>query len=655
MRRRARSLLPDGSGANRWVARACVGGLLAVLCFLAGFSLVTENDLAGRAAGAQRATRLSQLYSDGRFWVGQEESLERKYRLEPSPAVLQLHTDAENNLTRDLDAIARIDQSAGTQQLVARLAREQRLYAQASEKMFDAVEQHNTPLVVHYDHHIVDPIFGVIETTVYTRSALSTREALSQADLLRRRTTSVRTAITIAFGAGLVLLGAFALILLGLRRRVSAAHRAEIQRLANAALTDSLTGLGNHRAFQEDLAGDLRRQARAGGSLALIMLDLDRLKAVNDTHGHQAGDDRLQVLADALSETFGGAGRVYRVGGDEFAVILAGVSAWDALEATQRLQAVLEPHAIGVTAGIADATGPRPIDGFIREADLALIAGKRHNHAVTLYSPELQPTIETVDGGRDAEHINTLSTALALAVDAKDSYTRSHCQTVSQLCVLIATELRLAPVLIRQMRLAGLLHDVGKIGVPDAILTKPAALTDAEYEQMKRHSILGEEIAAAAGLRTEARWIRHHHERYDGNGYPDRLAGKNIPLQSRIILTADAFEAMTSDRPYRNAPGRDFAIAELKRHAGTQFDPEIVHALCRALESSPRSHTNPHDDPTSHRAQAEATPAESPSAHSAQADPAALGTSTANPQVARPAVRSRPSRHASRPGRTAHR
>ena len=137
------------------------------------------------------------------------------------------------------------------------------------------------------------------------------------------------------------------------------------------------------------------------------------------------------------------------------------------------------------------------------------------------------------------------------------------------------------------MRLAGLLHDVGKIGIPDAILTKPSALTEAEYEQMKRHSILGEEIVAAAGLTTEARWIRHHHERYDGAGYPEGLAGEDIPLQSRIILTADAFEAMTSDRPYRKAPGRDFALAELDRHAGTQFDPQIVCAFTRTIQSTP--------------------------------------------------------------------
>lgn len=584
-------LLPDGPGANRWVARACVGGLLVVLCFLAGFSLVTENDLAARASGALRAARLGQLYSDARFWVGQEQSLERKYQLEPTLAVLQLHSDAQTNLTADLDDIGSADRSPATMQLVASLTREQRLYANASTELFVAVQLRNTPRISYYDHRIVEPIFTMIETAVYTRSALFARQALRQANLLRDRTNSARTAITIAFGAGLLLLSAFALILLSLRRRVKLAHRAEIERLANAALTDSLTGLRNHRAFQEDLANHLRRQDRAGKPLALIMLDLNGLKAVNDTHGHQAGDNRLQGFADALHETFRGGDCAYRVGGDEFAVILPDSRVWNAVEATQRLQAALEARAIDVTAGIADSSGPVAIDGVIRNADLALIAGKSRHQAITLYSSELQPAIKAVDTDRDAEHINSLSIALALAVDAKDSYTRSHCQTVSQLCVLVATEVGLAPALVGQMRLAGLLHDVGKIGIPDAILTKPSALTDAEYEQMKRHSILGEQIVAAAGLGTESRWIRHHHERYDGNGYPDGLAGDDIPVQSRIILTADAFEAMTSDRPYREAPGRDFAIAELKHHAGTQFDPEIVRAFCRALESAPSSQT----------------------------------------------------------------
>ena len=190
--------------------------------------------------------------------------------------------------------------------------------------------------------------------------------------------------------------------------------------------------------------------------------------------------------------------------------------------------------------------------------------------------------------GADAEdehHSRTLASALARAVDAKDSYTRSHCQTVSQLCAAIAAELGFEGDRLARMRLAGLLHDVGKIGVPDAILNKPSGLTDAEYEVMKRHSLLGFEIVQAADMALEAAWVRHHHERFDGGGYPDGLAGEEIPLESRIILVADAFEAMTSDRPYRQAPGLEFALAELRRHAGSQFDPRVVEALLEVTES----------------------------------------------------------------------
>ncbi len=255
--------------------------------------------------------------------------------------------------------------------------------------MFTAVTDHNTPLVIHYDHELVDPIFGAIETAVFARSDLSARRALHQAALLRDRTRSARTAITVAFAAGLLLLAAFSLILVGLRRRVGAAHRSEVERLASAALTDSLTGLGNHRAFQEDVANALHDQVRGRGSVTLIMLDLDGLKAVNDAHGHQAGDDRLRVLAEALAESFRDSDCAYRVGGDEFAVVLPGISTWDALEATQRLQTALGAHALRVTAGIAQSSEMGDADGFIRDADLALIAGKRPTRPSRSFHPSL--------------------------------------------------------------------------------------------------------------------------------------------------------------------------------------------------------------------------------------------------------------------------
>jgi HD-GYP domain-containing protein (c-di-GMP phosphodiesterase class II) len=169
-------------------------------------------------------------------------------------------------------------------------------------------------------------------------------------------------------------------------------------------------------------------------------------------------------------------------------------------------------------------------------------------------------------------------------VDAKDTYTRSHSQTVAALCALIETELGFAPEEVDRIRLTGLLHDVGKIGIPDAILNKPAKLDAQEYSQMKTHARLGHDIVKAADMPVEARWVLHHHERVDGCGYPDGLSGEDIPLQSRIIHVADAFEAMTSDRPYRTAPGEQFAIGELRSNAGSQFDSAVVAALLRALD-----------------------------------------------------------------------
>ena len=393
--------------------------------------------------------------------------------------------------------------------------------------------------------------------------------------------------IAIAVLVALLFVAFFGAVVVRYGRRLDAAVLAEVERLAEMAITDPLTGLRNHRAFHEDVARELQRAGRTGVPLALVLLDLDDLKAVNDTQGHQAGDERLQALADAIRATGRGVDVAYRVGGDEFAVILPDARSWGALEFAQRLRAATQAGTGGAgpftaTAGISEALTLRSKDAFVREADLALIGAKRIHQDVVIYGPDLAPSADR-GADEDEHHTRTLASALARAVDAKDSYTRSHCQTVSQLCGLIGAELGFEPGRLTRLRLAGLLHDVGKIGVPDAILNKPDKLTDDEYEQMKRHALLGYDIVQAADMEVEARWVRHHHERFDGAGYPDGLAGEAIPLESRIILVADAFEAMTSDRPYRRAPGQSFAIVELGANAATQFDPAVVEALTRVL------------------------------------------------------------------------
>ena len=572
---------------DRWIIRASLAGLVVVLCFLVGFSIVTRHSVAVKSASADRATRLSATYQDARHWVGEQKSVERQYRIEGSYAVIFAHRQAERRLIADLDHVLQLDSSQATRSTVARLLRLQADYHSASQALFNAVDENDEERVLWFDHSAVDPVFGVLADLVYRQAAAASASALAHSAALRRDEVRANRTIAIGVGIALLLVAFFGAVVVRYGRRIDAAVAAEVERLAEMAITDPLTGLRNHRAFHEDIARELQVVARTGVPLALVLLDVDDLKAVNDTHGHQAGDERLQALAHAIRAIGRGADLAYRVGGDEFAVILPDARAWGALEFAQRLREATQAADHGAepfttTAGISEALALRSKDELIREADLALIGAKRIHQDVVIYGPDLTPGADG-DAQEDEHHSRTLASALARAVDAKDSYTRSHCQTVSQLCGLIGTELGLDAGRLTRLRLAGLLHDVGKIGVPDAILNKPAKLTDDEYEHMKRHSLLGYDIVQAADMELEARWVRHHHERFDGGGYPDGLAGEEIPLESRVILVADAFEAMTSDRPYRLAPGQSFAVRELGRHAGTQFDPTVVEALTRVL------------------------------------------------------------------------
>lgn len=360
----------------------------------------------------------------------------------------------------------------------------------------------------------------------------------------------------------------------------------DLVRLEAAARTDSLTGLGNHRLFHHDLSVEVQRRATTGSFFALMAIDLDGLKQINDTHGHQAGDKYIERVSEAVRRAIGDDGTVYRTGGDEFMVLLPGRRNWDGLALGHRIdqatRAAVDRRALSI--GLTESTGTEARHLLVHQADVALYEAKRTKLTAVCYHPGLTsaPRVDVAD--TPSHHHKTLAAALARAVDAKDVGTRSHSETVAELCVGIGRRLGIEGDGLERLRLAGLLHDVGKIGVPDAILQKPSALGADERDEMREHVSIGRGILMSAEMAIEAEWVLHHHEHCDGTGYPTGLRAAEIPLQSRIIAVADAFEAMTGTRPYRAGVSTAEALAELTSHIGTQFDGRCVHALIEIVD-----------------------------------------------------------------------
>ena len=396
--------------------------------------------------------------------------------------------------------------------------------------------------------------------------------------------------IALAF---VLVIGAWRLVqiargLAGLRLAIE--NRREVERLHDAAHTDSLTGLGNHRTFYDHLAREIKRRAKTGSTFSLLAIDLDGLKRVNDERGHLAGDEFIKSVARAVRMEVERAGSLYRTGGDEFMVLLPNRRAWSALTLAQNIQRAAT-DATGQRAlsiGITESVNTESARVLIHQADVALYEAKRNMLLAVIYRPGLE-TIGDAPGGSVAPTANqrALAAALAHAIDAKDSGERNHCETVAELSVGIGARVGIPAASLERVRLAGLVHDVGKIGLPDVILQKPAALESGERAELEQHVTIGHAILLAADLDTEAEWVLHHHERYDGAGYPAGLAGEEISLASRVLAVADAYETMTGGRPYRTRLSVEAALAELREHSGAQFDPQCVEALAELLGHAP--------------------------------------------------------------------
>jgi two-component system, cell cycle response regulator len=432
-----------------------------------------------------------------------------------------------------------------------------------------------------------DPGWWVIALSVATAAWMDggrrrDGRALGPARAAGRAT--IRTPVAFALVAlGVLVAGAFAQItlpavILGATALVSVMvrlvltfrdHQTMLETSRGEATTDPLTGLGNRRALAAAL--ERRLEDEPPQPMILALFDLDGFKNYNDSFGHSAGDALLQRLADALATVIAGRGGAYRMGGDEFCALLPGGDS--GLTLLRAAHSVLAERGDGFSisasmGSVALPTETEDVSEALRLADQRMYAHK--------------------NSARRAGAAQEVKRALLSALAQRDPELSDHLDDVGRLATATAAALGCPASEVEAIGLGAELHDVGKVAIPEAILAKPGPLSDAEWALMRQHTVIGERIIASSpALAAVGGLVRSSHERFDGGGYPDGLAGERIPLGARVIAVCDSFHAMTSDRSYRQAMSDEVAFAELRAGAGTQFDPAVVAAFLRVRERTP--------------------------------------------------------------------
>jgi diguanylate cyclase (GGDEF)-like protein/putative nucleotidyltransferase with HDIG domain len=364
-----------------------------------------------------------------------------------------------------------------------------------------------------------------------------------------------------------------------------------VAQLSDAARLDPLTGLPNRREFDTRLRQEVARSARVGIEFGLIRIDIDRFQSINDSAGHHAGDLMLEQVSELMLGNVRASDTVARLGGDEFGILVPEAAQVDTYLLAERMRKVIREGLAGasqsptISAGVVvyGRHGATPQE-LTASAEQALLAAKRLGRDRTvIFSDQVASSL--IELGAASELPTSLETVLSLAelVDVNQMGSARHSQVVGRYAEAMGEELGLGAGEVQRLRLAGVLHDVGKIGVRGSILAKPGPLTPAEMGEMKGHSEIGARIARNAGLTEIAVWIGAHHERPDGSGYPLGLKEDEIPLQARILAVGDAYEAMTNDRAYRSAMSPQRAREELRENAGSQFDAGVVEAFLGLL------------------------------------------------------------------------
>ncbi|MHB8967728.1 MAG: bifunctional diguanylate cyclase/phosphohydrolase [Thermoleophilia bacterium] len=372
------------------------------------------------------------------------------------------------------------------------------------------------------------------------------------------------------------------------------------QQTEELAVTDALTGVRNHGHFQLTLEAEVARAKRYNHPFSLVMVDLDYFKNINDKFGHQKGDAVLRQVGKLFGDATRDVDYVARYGGEEFVIIMPELGGAEAVAAADRLRGLVKEQIsaevelpqkhVGASFGVADfpqCAGDG--NSIISAADSALLFAKRKGRNRVAYFRDLTGT-ELVDGDLDRLHsrlegvgLETIA-ALAEAVDSNDQYTSEQRNQLADIAETMARRLDLNPEKTAALALATKLHDIGKVGVPGSVLGKTEKLSPEEVAQVQQHPAIGQKILREAeNVQDLISAILYHHERWDGKGYPEKLKGEEIPLMARIVGIIDSYRAMVSDRPYRKALTTHEAVAELRKGAGTQFDPNLVELFVESI------------------------------------------------------------------------
>ena len=405
----------------------------------------------------------------------------------------------------------------------------------------------------------------------------------------------------------------------GMESRLGKAINAISASLADTtdrATIDRLTGVVNRQALLAALFAEVERASRYERPLCIAFVDIDHFKAVNDSYGHASGDIVLRGVAQTIAENLRASDLIGRYGGEEFMLILTETDVEEGAALSEKLRKLVErlqfsvegnsALSVTISIGIVGGSGQKlRMDNLVRDADAAMYSAKSlgRNQTYIFEEPDEDARVPRAPIS-DAGRLRAMEIGLRARQAATDMltsyiaplphYRGQPSALIAGIVVEMARQLQLPEVEVDRIRIAALLHDVGKVAVPQEILDKPAPLSSAEWRSVVQHPRIGQVILEhAAALRDAVPIILHHHERFGGHGYPYGLRANEIPLGARIVAIADAYDAMTHDRPYKRAMSHDAAIAELRQHAGTQFDPQLVELFCDLY-----SNRIPRPDPT---------------------------------------------------------